>query len=156
MTCCLIIQFDCQIFSHIIHQIFNQTHKNKVFAFVYPAKNISLWYRHERWWQRLTLKELLKHNKQINDGETAGNIRNRVSLVPRVLTVHLVYMWSRDIFTKVSIDIMIPLHVIVSARMEQTEVDQTIKRFYELSKIFTYLPKLFLWSKKYLWCNSQT
>ena len=109
MTCNLIIQFDCQIFSHIIHQIFNQTHKNKVFAFVYPAKNISLWYRHERWWQRLTLKELLKHNKQINDGETAGNIRNRVSLVPLVLTVHLVYMWSRDIFTKVSIDIMILL-----------------------------------------------
>ena len=25
--------------------------------------------------KRLTLKELLKHNKQINDGETAGNIR---------------------------------------------------------------------------------
>ena len=74
----------------------------------------------------MTLKELLKHNKQINDGETAGNIRNRVSLVPRVLTVHLVYMWSRDIFTKVSIDIIIPLHVIVYARIEQTEVDQTI------------------------------
>ena len=38
MTFSLIIQFDCQIFSHIIHQIFNQRHKNKVFAFVYPAK----------------------------------------------------------------------------------------------------------------------
>ena len=38
MTFSLIIQFDCQIFRHIIHQIFNQRHKNKVFAFVYPAK----------------------------------------------------------------------------------------------------------------------
>ena len=138
MTCSSIIQFDCQIFSHIIHQIFNQTHKNKVFAFVYPAKNISLWYRHERWWQRLTLKELLKHNKQINDGETAGNIRNRVSLVPLVLTVHLVYMWSRDIFTKVSIDIMIPLCNCVRQSCPIWKVHKTISVLWIFNYIYLF------------------
>ena len=153
MACSLIIHFDCQIFSHIIHQIFNQTHKNKVFAFVYPAKNISLWYRHERWWQRLTLKELLKHNKQINDGETAGNIRNRVSLVPLVLTVHLVYMWGRDIFNKVSIDIMIPL---CNCMIWKGYIERDILKGYEFLTIFTYLSQLFLWSKEYIWRNLQT
>ena len=71
-------------------------------------------------------KELLKHNKQINDGETAGNIRNRVSLVPLVLTVHLVYMWSRDIFTKVSIEIMIPLCNCVRQNWRTSKLHKTI------------------------------
>ena len=102
-------------------------------------KNISLWYRHERWWQRLTLKELLKHNKQINDGETAGNIRNRVSLVPLVLTVHLVYMWSRDIFTKVSIDIMIPLCNCVRQNWRTSKLHKTISVLFNYIYLFALI-----------------